>query len=92
MARLDPNGWGLFDMLGNVWEWTTSYYSCSYPLNKDKPTEFATCGQIGDMSSRVVRGGSCHGLDPSDVRAAYRGFSAPMYRSGVVGFRCLRIP
>ena len=68
---------GLEDMAGNVWEWTSSPY-CSYP------------GKSCTSSDRVNRGGSWHYDYPAWVRASHRYYNAPSYRYIYVGFRCLR--
>ena len=78
-----PNAFKLHDMLGNVREWTADWYSDSHagsgPVTD--PTGHST-GQY-----RVLRGGSW-GNNASDVRASYRNFYRPAYRSNNVGFRC----
>ncbi|MEI7894430.1 MAG: SUMF1/EgtB/PvdO family nonheme iron enzyme [Myxococcales bacterium] len=68
---------GLEDMAGNVWEWTSSPY-CSYP------------GKSCTSSGRVFRGGSWSNADPAGVRASFRFYFAPTLRFSIVGFRCLR--
>jgi formylglycine-generating enzyme required for sulfatase activity len=72
-----PNAWGLFDMLGNVWEWCADLYR---PYGG---------GALGDAASdvRVLRGGSW-GYYARDVRAANRNRLAPGNRIANVGFRC----
>jgi len=75
VALKQPNGWGLHDMLGNVWEW------CADPY-----WEYGT-GKSGASAHRVVRGGSW-GLDARLVRAAYRDHDGPSLRHGYLGFRC----
>jgi formylglycine-generating enzyme required for sulfatase activity len=68
---------GLFDMAGNVWEWTSSDYSEDYSKNR-----------VND--ARVKRGGCWDCGDASIVRAAFRGGLAPSIRSFFLGFRCAR--
>ncbi len=68
---------GVFDLAGNVWEWTSSHY-CRY----DDPD----CGD----SRRVIRGGGWDTVESQDVRAARRLPSAPSARSWSVGFRCAK--
>ena len=75
-----PNGVGLYDVHGNVYEWTTDWYGCSYP---DSPTD-AYCDSVG--SDRVIRGGYW-GDPPYDLRSAVRYHVTPTYRVHVIGFR-----
>ncbi len=79
-----PNGWGLFDMHGNVWEWCWDGYG-KYDANSPAvdPTGAAW------VPDRVIRGG-CGGRAPSSARASYRWPSAPGYRGNDLGFRVAR--
>ena len=79
-----PNQFGLFDMLGNVYQWTADWHGESYY------TPQATTDPSGPPSgqSRVVRGGSWSSLSQF-VRASYRGWSVPSNRVSRVGFRCV---
>ncbi len=82
VGSFQPNRWGLYDMLGNVWQWTCSAWSNSYDGSEQR------CQTTGD-AYRVVRGGSWNRL-PRRVRAAYRGIGAPSYRNDNLGFRLAR--
>jgi formylglycine-generating enzyme required for sulfatase activity len=81
-GNYQPNGLGLHDMTGNVWQWLNDWYDERYYSKspKDNPRG-ATSGV-----DRVVRGGSWLN-GPNDVRAADRNNSAPNYRSSDIGFR-----
>lgn len=80
-----PNAWGLYDMHGNAWEWTSDWHADDYYAKSpvDDPQGPAD-GQV-----RVRRGGSWHtwGLY---ARCAYRNWNAPDTRYTLVGMRLVR--
>ena len=76
-----PNGWGLFDMHGNVLEWCRDWYS-DYTADPSTASE----------SSRVLRGGSFDCDYPRWLRSAGRGWFAPGDRDDNIGFRLSRTP
>ena len=81
-----PNAWGLYDMLGNVWEWTASSYDGSYSGAERQVASLEAGGK------RVYRGGSWN-RRPRYVRSANRaGDVPPDYRYDTIGFRLSRIP
>ena len=61
------NAFGLYDMIGNVWEWTADCWNASY---QGAPTE-GQAWLTGDCALRVARGGSWHN-DPRNARSALR--------------------
>ncbi len=63
-----PNPFGLYDMLGNVWQWTADCWNESYTGAPTDGSPWTT----GDCSRRVIRGGSWSNL-PVFIRAAARG-------------------
>ncbi len=79
-----PNAFGLYDMLGNVWEWTEDSYHDSY---NGAPTD-GSAWQGGD-AKRVLRGGSWNN-SPRNVRAAVRNMDKPDLRFSIFGFRVVR--
>lgn len=79
-----PNPLGLYDMLGNVWEWCSDWWAASYA---GAPSVDPTGPSTGSL--RVVRGGSWN-LEPRFVRAACRGGFDPGERNRDLGFRLAR--
>jgi formylglycine-generating enzyme required for sulfatase activity len=81
VATKEPNDWGLFDMLGNVQEWTNDY-------EEDYPSGATTdpWGPAGFANIPLVRGGYFN-ESAWHVRAAYRGSLAASHISGYTGFR-----
>jgi Sulfatase-modifying factor enzyme 1 len=78
-----PNSWGLYQVHGNVWEWTEDCYHNSYT---GAPSD-GSVWTSGDCSRRVLRGGSWLNL-PGDLRAADRAVGSPSgSRSISLGFR-----
>ena len=75
------NGWGLYDMSGNVWEWVWDEYQSDY-YESSEPSD--PVGGTG--SSRVIRGGSWSNL-AQRCRAAARDSDDPGVRSSNLGFR-----
>jgi formylglycine-generating enzyme required for sulfatase activity len=85
VGSFQPNAWGLYDMTGNVWEWTWDWYDSSYYQSSSNVDPVGPDGG----SYRVSRGGSWHN-DASYARVAYRGFSDPSFRDYYLGFRLSR--
>jgi formylglycine-generating enzyme required for sulfatase activity len=85
VGQLQPNAWGLFDMLGNIWEWCQDWFEQDYYAKspKDNPQGPAS------GSDRVLRGG---GFDNNAryCRSASRSRGAPDSRNHCVGFRLVR--
>jgi formylglycine-generating enzyme len=83
----NPNGFGLYDMSGNVqelaWDWKGDYESDSVT----DPT--GTGSSTGPMAYRVLRGGSW--FNPAaDIRVSFRGFGLPGLQANILGFRLSR--
>jgi formylglycine-generating enzyme required for sulfatase activity len=88
-ASLEPNDSGLFDMLGNVWEWCFDLF-VDYPPQPDKVVEDTPSTEpVQATDSRVMRGGAfTH--PPAMVRSATRGSTLPGVRGSDIGFRPAR--
>jgi titin len=80
------NGWGLYDIHGNVWEWCEDDYHNSY---SGAPVNGSAWVDAQRASDRVIRGGSWDSY-AVDCRSAGRYSLAPAFRSGLLGFRLSR--
>jgi formylglycine-generating enzyme required for sulfatase activity len=81
-----PNGFGLYDTLGNVWEWVQDRYGVNYYSHSpESDPKGPVSGEY-----RVTRGGSWRGIARGLARVSSRYALKPSVRSIVVGFRCAR--
>jgi len=84
VGRFKPNSFGLFDMLGNVWEWTCSKYESKYRGEEKRCTSKNHANSI-----RLSLRGGGWGLKPRSVRSAARGIWSLSGGTGL-GFRLAR--
>ena len=85
VGRYEANGFGLHDVLGNVWEWVEDCWNESYT---GAPSD-GSAWKSGDCDRRVLRGGSWLNL-PRFLRSAYRIRLSSGYRTLNYGFRVAR--
>ena len=83
----EPNGYGLYNVSGNVWEWCADWFDATHHVDglRDNPTG------PDDGEERVMRGGSylCHRSWCNRYRIAARSKNTPDSSTGNIGFRCV---
>ena len=92
-----PNGYGLYDTAGNVWEWCLDAYDTDFyansssrnPIGGGVRTDVLVTDFMNVDTPRVLRGGAWAG-DPRMVRVAVRDKERPVRTLNLVGFRCVR--
>jgi formylglycine-generating enzyme required for sulfatase activity/class 3 adenylate cyclase len=86
VGTFPPNGFGLHDVLGNVWQWVEDCWTPSYagaPAD-GSPVQSSPCSQ------RVRRGASWSTIDRGDYTFGFRAVAPPEWRFDVFGFRVAR--
>ena len=86
VASFQANDFGLFDMIGNVWQWTADCYHVTY---EGAPGD-GSAWTSGDCSRRVLRGGSWYD-NPANLRVSYRR-NDTTNRNDNIGFRLAQDP
>jgi formylglycine-generating enzyme len=81
-----PNGYGLYNVSGNVWEWCSDWFNATFHVRG--PRENPTGPPTG--TAKVIRGGSylCHKSYCNRYRVAARSSNTPDSSTGHIGFRC----
>ena len=87
VGEFAPNGFGLYDVHGNVWEWVED---CWHDTYVGAPSDGSAWTSGGNCRYRVLRGGSWYN-DPQTLRSAYRNWNSTGYRYFItIGFRVAR--
>ena len=80
VGSYEPNAWGLYDMLGNMWEWCLDWFQ------EDASASDAATGPATGIY-RVLRGGTWNSEEAATLRCAFRTMTLPSDRTVNFGFR-----
>ena len=97
VGKYPSNGYGLYDMAGNVWEWCLDAYDEDFYADSPRENPLSGVDSVDRVmnnftsiqTERVVRGGSWFN-DPLLLRVAYRDWCAPTCTVPTFGFRCVK--
>lgn len=86
VKTFEPNGYGLYQVSGNVWEWCADWFSPTFHVNGPRVNPAGP----PKGTTRVMRGGSylCHKSYCNRYRVAARSQNTPDSSTGNMGFRC----
>lgn len=86
VASYAANGYGLYDVVGNVSEWVADWYAQNYySVSSERNPKGPTTGLY-----RVIRSGSWNLDDERHLAVSYRNFADPATRTVTIGFRCAK--
>ena len=97
VGEYPPNGYGLYDMAGNVYEWCLDEYNKDFyftsprenPLSGANSVDWIINNFTSVKPNRVLRGGSWNS-DPRFMRVTFRRWNKPSFTSENYGFRCAK--
>lgn len=87
VSAFPPNGLGIYDMVGNVWQWCSDWFDENYYGAVE--SSIRPSGPSSGVS-RVRRGGSWNVIQPFRLRCANRGAVDPAMIAPNMGFRCAK--
>jgi sulfatase modifying factor 1 len=85
------NNFGLYNTVGNVWEWTNDFWSARWHIPESVETRRNPAGPHKESGNRVLKGGSfmCHDSYCYRYRNSARTFNSPNTSTSHIGFRCI---
>ena len=86
-----PNNYGLYNTVGNVWEWTNDFWSARWHIPNTEETRKNPTGPEKAAGNRVLKGGSfmCHDSYCFRYRNSARTYNSPNTSTSHIGFRCV---